>query len=87
MNENLCSRGMPNLAFVVAHRNQLDRTFRKPPLIGGFRLWRLHCRAGRRPFGLDAKTYCDKTAPIYRREFGNELRPERCADQDAAYWP
>ncbi|OWO93730.1 hypothetical protein B5E41_15975 [Rhizobium esperanzae] len=39
--------------------------FRKRPLIGGFRLWRLHCRAGRRPFGLDAKTYCDKTAPIY----------------------
>ncbi|OWO94740.1 hypothetical protein B5E41_13450 [Rhizobium esperanzae] len=47
----------------------------------------LHCRTGRRPFGLDPKAYCDKIAPIYWRELGKELSPEECADQDAAYWP
>ncbi|EJC77687.1 hypothetical protein Rleg10DRAFT_6399 [Rhizobium leguminosarum bv. trifolii WSM2012] len=47
----------------------------------------LHYRAGRRPFGLDAKTYSDKVAPIYWREMGKKSSPEECADQDAAYWP
>ncbi|MBB2706159.1 UNVERIFIED_ORG: hypothetical protein GGE63_004289 [Rhizobium esperanzae] len=45
-----------------------------------FQRIRLHCRSGRQPFGLDPKTYCDKIAPIYWRELGNELSPEECAD-------
>lgn len=47
---------------------------------------RLHCRAGRKPFGMDPDAYCEKIAPIYWCELGEELSPKQCADQDAADW-
>jgi len=47
---------------------------------------KLHCRAGRIPFGKEPETYGESVAPVYWREMGQEASPEQCADQDAAYW-
>jgi len=48
---------------------------------------KLHCRAGRNPFGKEPETYGEMVAPVYWHEMGQELGPEKCADQDADYWP
>lgn len=48
---------------------------------------KLHYRAGRNPFGKEPERYGEMVAPVYWREMGQELGPEKCADQDADYWP
>jgi len=35
---------------------------------------------------MDPDIYCEKVAPMYWSELGEELSPEQCADRDAEDW-